>query len=131
MLDIFDEYATDANAEINGTEFPLGDATLLIARSGNRKFSKLITQLSERHRIALAVKGEASEALDKKLMVEAIADTILLGWTGLGYKGTLLPYTRANAMMVLEHDDFRASVMKMASEMDAYKVKQETEAGKP
>ena len=130
-MDIFDRYATDESAEVNGVEVPLGDATLLIARVGNTKYSKKLTALVERHKVALAIEGDAADALNEKLMVDAVADTILLGWKGLSYKGKELPYSLDNAKMILAHKDFRADVMKLANDMEAYKVKKEEEAGKP
>lgn len=139
-MDIFDRYATDESAELNGVEVPMGDATLLIARVGNKKYSNKLTALVKRHEVALAIEGDAADALNESLMVEAIADTILLGWKNLQYKvadaeGALkrveLPYSKENAKMILGHHDFRADVMKLANDMEAYKVKQEEAAGKP
>lgn len=131
MLDIFAKYATDTNAEENGVEVPVGDATLIIARVGNTKYSKKLTELVKRHEVALNIEGPAADALNEKLMVQAVADTILLGWKNLGYKGEILEYSKENAMMVLGHADFRKVVMTLANDMEAYRVKQEVEAGKP
>ena len=130
-MDIFDRYATDESAELNGVEVPMGDAILLIARVGNKNYSNKLTSLVKRHEVALAIEGPAADALNEKLMVEAIADTILLGWKNFQYKKVELPYSKENARMILAHHDFRADVMKLANDMEAYKVKQEEAAGKP
>ncbi len=132
MLDIFSKYETDESAEANGVEVPLGTAKLLIARVGNPNYTKKLTGLVERHKVALDIEGPEADALNEKLLVETIADTILLGWSGVcDREGKEFPYSKDNARKALTMKDFRQDVMKLASDMEAYKVKAEAEAGKP
>lgn len=132
MLDIFSKYETDESAEANGVEVPLGTAKLLIARVGNPNYTKKLTSLVERHKVALDIEGPEADALNEKLLVETIADTILLGWSGVcDREGKEFPYSKDNARKALAMKDFRQDVMKLASDMEAYKVKAEAEAGKP
>lgn len=131
-FDIFAAYATDENLENNGTSFPIGKgAKLLVARSGNRKYSKAITKAVELRRVELDANDDAAAAVSDQIMVDVMAETILLGWEGLSFKGVDMPYTQENAKTMLAVKDFRKHVAGLADQMDAYKVKAEAEAGKP
>jgi len=131
MLDVFESFATDENLEVAGTWVEYGEAKFLVARLGNRKYAKKLTALVERNQKLLDRKDDAAEALSDKLMVDTLAETILMGWEGVMYKGAELPYTVENAKMIRALKDFRREIMKMAEDMEAYKMKQEQEAGKP
>lgn len=134
-MDIFDEYATNEEAEINGTWFPYGDAELLIARAGNRIYNRKMASLIERHRVDLEASGsrEADLRADKandEVIIELMADTILLGWRGnFLYKKQPLEYSPENARLVLKHRGFRSKVAEFAEDATAYKLKQEEEQG--
>lgn len=131
MIDLFEQFATDENLEVSGTWVEYGEAKFLVARLGNRKYAKKLTAAVERNQKLLDRKDDAAEALSDKIMIDTLAETILLGWEGVKFKGVDLPYSVENAKMVLGLKDFRREIMKMAEDMEAYKVKQEEEAGKP
>lgn len=137
-MDIFNSYATDENLENNGTDFPLGDATLLIARAGNRKYSREITKAVEKRRVELDQGGpdatdaaaEAAGKVSDEIMVDVMARTILLGWGGnFTFKGAPMAYSEANARTVLAVKDFRKHVASLAESMEAYKAKAEVATG--
>ncbi len=127
MLDIFAEFATDETAETDGVEMEYGDATLLIARSGNKKFARKLSKLYERNQKLLDRKDDAADKLSDTLMIDCIASTILLGWSGIGYQGKEMAYSLENAKTLLAHKDFRRKVMELAEDIDAFKVKKEAE----
>lgn len=138
-FDIFTAFATDENLENNGTIFPLGaDSSLLIARAGNRRYQRAITKAVERRKLELDSGGpEASDAdanaaadVSDQIIVDVMAETVLLGWTNLTFKGEDLgEYTTEKARKVLAVKDFRKHVSMLADKMEAFKVKGEVAAG--
>jgi hypothetical protein len=128
-MDIFKEYATDENLEVEGTWFEVGDAKLLIARLGNKKYARKLSKLYERNRKLLDRKDDAADALSDKIMIEVLAETILLGWQGLEFQGKAFPYSKENAMKALEIKDFRKSVMDLAGDESEFKAVKEEEEG--
>ncbi len=131
-LNLFKKFTTDEAAEVNGVEVPYGTATLLIARIGNAKYAKKITTLVERNKMLLDAKDDAADELSQALVIEALAETVLVGWSGLTDENDLpMDYSVANAKRLLAMKDFRKEIMKMADDMEAYKVKAEAAAGKP
>lgn len=129
-LDIFAEFATDENLELNGTWVPMGKGCrLLIARSMNRNYLKEVKRLVDLNQQILDLGNDASEAKDQEIRIEVMSKTILLGWEGLSFKGQDLPYTTDNARMVLGVKDFRERVAALSQNMEAYKVKLEKAQG--
>jgi hypothetical protein len=87
-LDIFAQYATDETLEENGTWFQIGGgARVLVARSGNRKYGKMLTKEVERNKKALDLNDDAADKLSEEIMIAVIADTILLGWEDVSVQG--------------------------------------------
>ncbi len=130
-FDIFTEFATDENLEKNGAVVKLGkDSSLLIARAGNRAYAKAITKAVEASRADLDGDDEAAADLSDKIMIDVMAETILLGWDNVSFKGADLgAYTQEKAKTLLEVKDFRKLVAQHADNMENYKVKAEVAAG--
>ena len=130
-LDLFSQFASDENLENNGAWQDIGgDSKLLVARAGNRKYAKLLTKLVEKNKRVLDGNDDAADAKSDEIMVQVIAETLLLGWEGITYKGKELPYSIANAKLVLGMKEFRKVVAKLAEDQDAYKVQEEVAQGK-
>lgn len=130
-LDIFAQYATDETLEENGTWFPVGGgARVLVARSGNRKYGKMLTKEVERNKKALDLNDDAADKLSEEIMIAVIADTILLGWEDVTFKGKALEYNPANARKLLAIKDFRKAVAQFADDVSAFKFKETEEQGK-
>lgn len=128
--DIFNELATDSNLEENGAWFSIGKgARLLVARSGNRKFSKLLNKLVESNKEVLEQEDDAAGNKSDELMTQVLASTILLGWEGISFKGVDTPFSVEQAAVFLALKDFRMKVTGFANQFDAYKVKQEVTQG--
>jgi hypothetical protein len=130
MLDIFDTYATDPALETAGAWFPLnGDAEVLVARAGNPKYLRALRTALEQNKSVLERDDAASEETAERITVGVMADTILLGWKNLGFKGVQLEYTPENAKTMLRVKDFRKRVTELSETFSAYKAGQETATG--
>lgn len=129
MFDVFEQLATDEGKETGGTWFPLGDGKLLVARSGNANYGKKLSEAYERNRVILDSKTPAADELSKTVMIDVMAETILLGWDGIGYKGKALDYSVENAKLLLSVGDFRRQVVKFSEDFEAFKLKVEVAQG--
>ena len=132
-FDIFETFATDENLENNGVIVPVGKgkaSTLLIARSGNRAYAKAVTKAVEKRQVELDGEDDAAAAVSDEIMIAVMAETILLGWTALTFKGEDMGgYTFEKAKKLLGVKDFRKFVAKHSDNFEAYKVKAEVAAG--
>lgn len=130
-FDIFEAFATDEHLENTGVKFPLGKgASLTIARSDNRAYAKALTKAIETHRDALAGDDDSVAQLSDEIMINVMANTILLGWSNLTYKGEPVgDYSVEKAKKLLAVKDFRKLVASKADQMGAYKVKSEVATG--
>ena len=129
-MDIFKAYAVDEDKELNGKWMPLGDAKLLVARAGNKKYVKLLGKEVELHQKALDAKDDAADALSDQIMVKVLANTILLGWDNVAYDGVKLEYSLENAVKLLSLKEFRREVMKLSDDFNAFKLVQQEESEK-
>lgn len=130
-FDLFTQFATDETAELQGTWRAIGnDIELLIARSGNRNYARLLNMLIESNRQTLDLRNDVADAKSDEIMVEVLAETVLLGWRGpVMFKGKDLPYSKANAKEVLKMREFRLMVARLSDDMAAYRAKLEVEQG--
>lgn len=129
-MDVFASYATDEVAEVEGRWFPLDKKTkVLVARTGNPNYLKAIRQRMKDAQIDTEDQSDENEKLVSDLVVETMAETILLGWKGLSMKGEDLPYSKANAIKVLSVKGFRTRISSIADKLDSFKVKEEQDQG--
>lgn len=130
-LDIFAQFATDETLEENGTWFPIGGgARVLVARSGNRKYGKMLSKEVERNKKALDLNDDAADKLSEEIMIAVIAETILLGWEDVVFKGQAMEHSVPNAKKLLALKDFRKTIGQFADDVSAYKFKETEEQGK-
>jgi hypothetical protein len=130
-LDIFDQFATDENLENNGSYFDIGGgARILVARAGNKKYGKALTKLVEQNRQILDQANDVAESKSDEILISVMAETILLNWEGVSFKGADLPYSLENAKMLLGIKDFRKLVGEKSNDITAYKFKLEKDQGK-
>lgn len=133
-LNIFKKYATDEAAESNGTWINLGDgAEVLVARLGNKAYGKMLGKEFQANKRILDL-GEDSEEADAKsneIMANVLAETILLDWKGVeGEDGKPMEYNKDNARKVLGLKEFRAEIMRLAGDVENYRLKQIADAKK-
>ena len=129
-MDIFSTYAVDETKEQTGTWMEVGDSKFLIARAGNKAYVKKLGKDVEKNQKSLDRKDDAADTLSDKIMIDVLAETVLLGWENVSYKGTAMEYSKANAKELLAHKEFRREVMKLADDFNAFKLEQEAEAVK-
>jgi hypothetical protein len=129
-MDIFATFATDEVAESEGRWFPLSKkAKVLVARTGNPNYIKALRQRMKDNQIDPEDNSDENEKLVTSLVVETMAETILLGWKGLEYKGKALEYSKENAVTLLEVKDFRKRIGNIADSAESFRLKDEEEAG--
>lgn len=131
-MDIFKTFGTDEAKENEGVWCEIGSGTkLLVARSGNRKYTRMLAKLVEQNQRALDTKDDAADQLSDQILIDVMAQTILLGWEGVEFKGTkALPYSAENAKKLLAVKDFRKLVAKLADDFDNFRAAEEQELGK-
>lgn len=117
-------FATDAAAETEGVTIPVGEGvTITIARMGNEKFKKAYQRLCKPHR-TLIRQGLLDGETEKKLLIAAIAEGVLLGWDGLEQDGAALAYSKEAAVKLLtELKDFADFVADEARRLDNFRDK--------
>lgn len=125
--DVFDLYATDEKKELDGAIVELGKGvSVTVALAQNDNFLKRILEESERQ--AGIIKGlpeKEAKARDLKGLCEVLAETVLLGFKGMSYKGKPIKYTKANAVKLLLHREFRKMVLAHAGNLDNFRLKRE------
>lgn len=132
-MDIFAEFATDKNAEVEGRWVQLGPEThFRIARSGNEAFRKLFNRLYKQNKVALESKGAAADAKSDEVMIQSFSKTILVDWKGpVKFKGEDLgAYSVEKAAKLLGVKDFMAWVRAQAEDFESFKVEQDAEDAK-
>ena len=86
-MNLFKQFKTDENLEISGINLNYGDNSkgkpilIKIARAGgaNKKYSKVLAELSRPHRRAIQTETLAPEKSDA-LLRKAFAKAVVLGW---------------------------------------------------
>ena len=106
--------ATDATER--GREFSFGDATLVIAASGNLAHRKALRRLYEPHAKTVAYGGSLDPDTARNVDTEAMVEAVLTGWSGLKKDGEEFPYTKANAAWLLENVALLRKFVVQASE---------------
>ena len=126
-MDIFSSFATDETLETEGKWFPLSKtASIRVARSGNPKYKALIRKKLQEAQLDLAT-GEEGEQLAENVMVEVMAETILLDWKGLTYQGKEAAYSIEMAKTFLRIKDFMKKVQGLSDNFESFKLKAEVE----
>lgn len=134
-MDLFNSFATNLDAEEKGiaTQIPgAGDTEFVVARAGNKAYSKMLQRQVKLNRAVLDSKGDLATRKSDEILIDVVASTILLNWNGeITYKGKNYPYSKDAAKMLLAHKEFMSAVMKVAEDMETFKtVKDEEDLGK-
>lgn len=105
-MGLYDIYETDKNLEREGIVLDYGTnskeerISIRVARAGgsNTKFAKVLEQKMKPYKRALA-NDTMDNKVAEKLLVEAYADAIILGWEGVEDRdGNPMPFTRENVI---------------------------------
>lgn len=131
-MDIFKAFGADSSKEEGGVEIEIGPETYLtIARSGNKKYGRILTKAFETNKYTLDRKDAAADAKAEQIVIDAMARAILVGWRGkVEMDGEVLPYSVENAKKLLAIRDFRLMVSKHAEEFANFRAVVEDEDGK-
>lgn len=122
-FDLYKAFAADSTKETNGVEVAIGpDAFILVARSNNKSYAKMLTGLFDSNKFAIDRKDAAADALAEKLIIQSMARHVLIGWRGIEEGGVELPYSIAAAEKMLAIKDFRILVSKYADDFQKYKM---------
>lgn len=129
-MDIFDTYATDENLENTGTWVNLSDtAAVKVARSGTPAYHRRLSALADERRAELDLGGSVAERVSTEILIQVMAETILLDFKGLSYKKQPMEYSVDNAKVLLQHRDFRMRIAGIADDRENYKLREEAEQG--
>ena len=129
-MDIYELFATDAKLETSGRWVSLGkDAKVLVARASNDRFTSRMKHLLKKHGVDLQDSSKENLDLLEKLVQDATAEAILLGWENLSFQGQALEYSKENALKLLAIKDFRNKISKLSDEMSGYLVAEQEAQG--
>lgn len=99
------------------------EASIKIARIGNRRYREAMTRRLKPYRRALR-NGTLDEKVTEKITAEVLAETILLDWKGLTQDGVPLTYSPDAAKDLLcdnRFKDFRDLVVELAGDLELYR----------
>lgn len=131
-MDIFERYATDPSKALEGVWHQLGKETsILVARWGTPEAVRFHRDLLNQHREALnSADPDAAARENTRILVETMANKILLGWKGIEFKKKPMEYSVDNARTLLKLDDFRDVVWALANNIENYRYDAEVELEK-
>lgn len=121
-------FKVDQDKAQEGVWCDLGDARLKVARYGNKKFQDALKNAMAPYK-RLAEQGRLNDDIAEKILINAIAKYVLLGWENLTIDGKGVNYSYDNAVKILsnpEYKDFREVVVSMSQEVDLFR-KEEVE----
>lgn len=127
MYDVFALFATDEKKELEGTVIPLAKGvSMKIARMGNERYQAKMVEAAEANLAAIQSLPKAeAEAFDLELHIKVMAETILVGFEGMSYKGKPIKYSVENAVKLLKLSEFRKAVVRHASRLENFLLAQE------
>lgn len=129
MADVKKLFGTDKTKEQEGVWHDLGDdLRMKIARIGNPNYQKRFQALSKPHRRAIR-RGTLSDDVAEKLMIQCLAETIVLDWEGLEENGEPVPYSMDEAIRILtDYPELRNYINDIANELEGYQEEENKEA---
>lgn len=125
------KFATDTGLEEDGVWIDIGEgASLKVARIGNPRYRKALRAATKPHARSIRM-GILPQDQIEELELNVIADTILLDWKGIeDDNGDPIEYNRENALQLLQNlRDFRALVLDIAQEQQAFRREEQEESG--
>jgi hypothetical protein len=117
------KFKTDKKKEEEGVWIEIGEeARIRVARLNNEKYKNHFRRTTKPYRRQIR-NGNLSEDVAERLLIDAMANTILLGWENLTEDGKAIKYSIDNAKRILsESSDFRDLVADAAGEIEAYRI---------
>ncbi|HWM89404.1 MAG TPA: hypothetical protein VN493_01410 [Thermoanaerobaculia bacterium] len=124
------KFQTNKSAEEEGIWVDVdGNGTKVkVARINNARYKKFFQKITKPYKRQIR-NGTLAEELAEKLLVDALANTILLDWKGFTKGGEDFPYSVDNARSFLQESaDFRDFVSDAANEMENFRAEELEEA---
>lgn len=128
-MSLYDTYATDTNAEINGITYrePGGDngefIELKLARAGgaNTKFGKVFQAKFGPYMKSL---NRMDPKLGARLLAEVYAEAVVLGWANVtGRDGAPMDFTKENVVKLFtDLPEFFNRVQSVAGDMEMFRA---------
>lgn len=118
------KFQTNKSAEEEGIWVDVdGNGTKVkVARINNARYKKYFQKITKPYKRQIR-NGTLAEELAEKLLVDALANTILLDWQGFTKEGADFPYSVDNARSFLQESaDFRDFVSDAANEMENFRA---------
>lgn len=129
-MDIFNTYATDEIAEVEGRWHKIGkDAQVLVARTGNTKYTAAFRKALADSDVDLANGGEEADRVAEEMLVDVLARTVLLDWKGLSFHGAAVDYSIDMAKTMLRVKDFRKRITNIADSLENFRIRIEEAQG--
>ena len=117
------KFKTNQTLETEGVWIDIGEgAKIKVARIGNTAYAKHLERLYKPYR-KMQRTGTVPDDIQRKIFVDAIANTILLDWDGFTNDNDQpVPYSVDAAIQYLtDMKDFRELVVEMAAEAETFR----------
>lgn len=128
------KFKQDIQKSEEGAKVDLGDGLIVtVARVGNSHYQETLKSLTKPYKNAIK-NGTLSDSVFEKMMVQAMAEAILLDWEGMeGEDGKLIPYSKDKAKEILgdpAYKDFRELISDLANEAETFRQQEIEEISK-
>ena len=126
-------FAVDEDKSENGVWHEIGEgAKILVAKAGNENFRKLVRKLTKPYDRRVRAKDKTVNTIISSLVLKAIAQTILLDWSGFEDEdGDDLKYSPEVAEEMLEkYPRFARIIDDLAMDESIYQMESENEVVK-
>lgn len=129
MADIKKLFGTDAKKEQEGVWYDIADdLKMKIARIGNPNYQKRLQILSKPYRRAMR-RGTLSDEVAEKLLIQCMAETIVLDWEGVEENGKEIPYSKEAAIDILtKYPELKSYIYDIANELEGFQEEENEEA---
>ena len=136
-VDLYTAMAIDLDAEEKGRWYNnfLPGLDLLVARHNNPAYQRMFSKLLEEAQLRAREEGTGELESDETegILVQCMAQTILVGWRGMRYKGEDIEYTPEMALTILatpEMREFRDRIWVWSQRLDNFlKGRDKADAG--
>jgi len=111
----------NGKTETEGSLLVYRGVKLMVARSGNNNFNKVLRELIKPFKKDFD-SGEVSEKVSNEIMIESVAKTILVGWSNFkDAEGKSYDYSLKNAIELLNDDkDCYEAINEFSNDINNY-----------
>lgn len=130
-MDLKKEFATNKQYEQEGVWTDIGNGcSIKIARVGNEHYTALFRKLSKPYQNQIR-RGTLPNDKAEDLLIQVMAESIVLDWKGLEEDGKPVKYSRETCARILkEYKDFRELVSDLSNSLELFKAEMDAEAEK-